>query len=352
MSELRVTFSSDVFAQRVGGVSRYFGQLIRHLPEFGVTARASAGFHNNQYLRALPKGSVHGIVLPIKSARLAVHLASRMNVATNRIWEPRDGIYHPSYYTAPVPKVRLPTVLTIYDMIHERCPEFFDSSDETARLKSAWVSRADAVVAISRSTKRDAVELLGIDPSKITVVYPGIETPNEPASGWPERLGDVVLYVGHRGLYKNWCTLVGAMSRPNLRGMRLLCFGGGPARRSEVTLLRDLRMFERTDFVTGTDAELAWWYRRSSVLAYTSLYEGYGFPPLEAIAHQCPVVCGRNSSLEEMMIDLATMVDDPLNPEEFGGAIVAAAGARVEGGLTLPNCREAARRHADLYRGL
>lgn len=243
-------------------------------------------------------------------------------------------------------------VITIYDMIHERYPTYFDSDDQTPQLKAAWASRADAVVAISHSTKRDAVEILGLDPAKVSVIYPGIETPNSPPSGWPERADDVVLYVGHRGSYKNWSTLVRAMSRRDLSSMRLVCFGGGAVRRGEAALLREVRMFERTDFIAGTDNELAWWYRRASLLAYSSLYEGYGFPPLEAIAHRCPVVCGRTSSLEEMMDGLAVIVDNPLNPDEFGDAIAAAVGARVNEGLALPNCREAARRHAELYRSL
>ncbi len=351
MSDLQVTYSPDVFAQRVGGVSRYFGQLIRDLPEFGVDARAIAGFHDNEYLRSLPRGKVRGIALPLRPARLSAQVLPRLNRLTRRWWEPNSGIFHPSYYTAPPPRRHLPTVVTVYDMIHELFPTHFATDDPTPRLKSEWVKRADAIVAISESTRRDLVDILGISTDQVTVIYPGIE-PAPPVDPSIQRSDDIVLYVGHRGLYKNWSTVVAALATPGMQKLRLVCFGGGKPRREESQLLSRHGLTDRTQFVGGSDRELSRWYRRAAVLAYPSLYEGYGYPPLEAIAHRCPVVCSRTSSLVETMEGVAFFVDDPLIAPAFSEAILQSLGASVSGARLLPTCSEAARRHADLYRSL
>jgi glycosyltransferase involved in cell wall biosynthesis len=352
MDGLVVTFSSDVFAQRVGGVSRYLGQLVRDLPEFGVTARAAAGFHNNVYLSTLPRAAVQGIHLPINSDRVAAHVATRLNAWTRRCWLPTSGIYPPSYYTAVAPATPLPTVVTVYDMIHEKMPQYFDRGDETPRQKAEWVRRADAIVSISQSTKDDLVEILSVPPDKVTVIHPGIEVPSAPSSGWPDRLADVVLYVGQRGRYKNWATLIRAMTLPELSHLRLVCFGGGACRRSEAETIEQAGLSRRVEFVSGDDDALAGWYRRASVLVYPSQYEGYGYPPLEALANQCPVVCGSTSSLAETVGHLATVVQDVLDEAEIAHATQAAIGTVVADGIDLPSCGAAARGHAAVYRSV
>jgi glycosyltransferase involved in cell wall biosynthesis len=118
-----------------------------------------------------------------------------------------------------------------------------------------------------------------------------------------------VLFVGDRGGYKNFDTLVRAMGTSRvLRDMPLVCFGGGP--------IRDKRVIH----VSGGDDVLASLYTQAAALVYPSLYEGFGMPLLEAMACGCPVVCSNTASLPEIAGDAAELCD-PSDPAHIAAAI-------------------------------
>ncbi len=88
----------------------------------------------------------------------------------------------------------------------------------------------------------------------------------------------------------------------------LLCFGPPPTS-DELAALDRRGLAGRVRFAGGDDARLATAYAAAAVLAYPSRYEGFGLPPLEAMAHGCPVVAGRAGSLPEVLGDAAWLVD-------------------------------------------
>ena len=151
------------------------------------------------------------------------------------------NIFHETYYSKLDMKPRgAARIVTVFDMIHEKFPEYFSRIDITASAKKNAVARADHIICISRSTQRDLIEILGISPLKTSVVHLGESFHSlNPATGrpiqWP-----YLLYVGERGGYKNFDTLLAAYSNSRIRheGFKLVCFGGGTFRPEEREAIR------------------------------------------------------------------------------------------------------------------
>jgi len=195
-------------------------------------------------------------------------------------------------------------------MIHEKFASSFPNAHKAARYKALAAERADHVICISESTRRDAIEILGLHPDKTSVIYLGFDLMN--AGG--ERAGDLVLptnkpfllYVGNREGYKNFLGLLEAYATsPQLRaGYGLICFGGGAFNMDEQKVIQKLRLDSRQVMqLGGSDQSLGSLYERASAFVYPSLYEGFGLPPLEAMSYDCPVVCSRTSSIPEVVGD-------------------------------------------------
>jgi len=208
-------------------------------------------------------------------------------------------------------------VSTVHDMIHERFSNWFSQNDDTARRKRATVSRASHVICISENTRRDLIELYAVDPNKVSVVYLGYEMLDAGVDSGGvslalSKFAPYILYVGDRGGYKNCEALLRAYAgsawlRENFR---VVCFGGGLFRADELELIRELSIKPgRIEQVSGGDDVLAGYYRNAAAFVYPSLYEGFGIPPLEAMALGCPVICSNTSSIPEVVGDAGESFD-------------------------------------------
>ena len=187
-----------------------------------------------------------------------------------------------------------------------------------ARLvrESARQLRAmDRVVADSQRTRADLVEAAGVDPGRIEVVHlpvpPEVMRASRPGDathrGSPE--GDhppCLLHVGNDAFYKNRVGVLRIFARVRASvHARLEMVGPEPSRELR-SLVRDLEIAEHVRFVTDpSESELVELYRNASILLFPSLYEGFGWPPLEAMALGCPVVCSSAGSLPEVVGDAA-----------------------------------------------
>lgn len=332
--ELSVTFDHQIFAQQAyGGISRYFAAIAGLLPEHGVEPRFPFPFHINRHAGHLPRRILPGVRIPASrlpsaAARLVDSLAVR--VATRAV--PAD-VFHETYYSDQRRSPRgMPVALTVYDMIHELFPNP-SVEDPTASLKRSAVARADRILCISECTKRDLIALYPEVEPKCAVTLLGFDS--RPLSQAPRPLErPYLLFVGLRGGYKNFAGLIEALaSAPALvRNFDLVCIGGGAFTNAEEAAINAIRaMGGRVSQVNATDEQLPAWYRHAEAFIYPSLYEGFGIPPLEAMAQDCPVVCFKVASVPEVCGDAARYASDT-TPEALASAIEAVIGDAEEAG--------------------
>jgi len=327
---MRVAFDQQVFLlQEYGGISRYVCSLasgLAEIPDVDVTILAP--FHYNGHLDGLSGNLKWGWRVPRlpKTARVVSSVSALLARQAMR-WL-RPDIVHETYYSADAfaPKGAC-RVITVYDMIYERFPSEFSGGQLTAAKKIA-VSRADHVVCISESTRRDLIEILGIDADRVSVVYLGYdELPlSVLASGelrHHEGTSPFLLYVGSRGGYKNFGSLLRAFASSSfLRdNFTVVCFGGGTFVSEELSLIRELNLADtQVRHLGGGDEVLARLYQQAAAFVCPSRYEGFGIPLLEAMSLGCPVICSNTSSIPEVVGDAGEYFD-PGDLESMRAAI-------------------------------
>lgn len=325
---LRLAFDQQVFLlQQYGGISRYVASLAEQFSQMSdVDARIIAPLHFNGYLPLLPDRITWGLRIPRipKTFRLVRAASEGLASLLMRIFRP--NIVHQTYYSANAyaPKGAR-RVITVYDMVSERFPEEFGGGQFTD-IKKIAVSRADHVLCISESTRRDLIELFGLSAERTSVVYLGCDDLVPSADKGTQMQNDArpyLLYVGSRGGYKNFKALIQAFSRSNyLRsGFSVMCFGGGAFTLDEHALFRQLQVSrEHVSQIGGNDQTLASMYRNAAAFVYPSRYEGFGIPPLEAMSLGCPVICSNTSSIPEVVGDAGEYFD-PSDPDSIRVAI-------------------------------
>lgn len=331
---MHVTFDAQIFcSQEFGGISRYFSSLAYEMCAMQeVDLHIVAPLYFNAYLGRLPAGLVRGhkvgrpsiLDFPIRAASvLAADLLQRF---------PRPDIVHKTYYY-PFPRTPrgVRSVVTVYDMIHEKFPQSYSSRDPISRWKERVVAQADHVICISEQTRRDLLSMYDIPENRVSVTYLGYDSLESLLTGESDfdfRMRvfganvPYLLYVGSRDGYKNFGGLLRAYSMsPWLQEhFRLLCFGGGGLSDAERVLISEAGLADRVTQVGGSDAMLASCYRHAALFVYPSLYEGFGIPPLEAMSLDCPVACSNTSSIPEVVGD-AAMTFDPADPEAIRTAL-------------------------------
>jgi glycosyltransferase involved in cell wall biosynthesis len=287
---MKIVYDSQIFLmQTYGGVSRYFCEIASRIAkEPGVQVSIIAPMHRNAYLAHVPPGIVSGFRAP-KTDRFQTKYGANYPRRALRglgsimgnwmVHAMKPDIVHETYFSPYRLGARRPLrVLTMYDMIHEKFASSFPHADKTARYKALATERADHVICISESTRRDAIEILGLHPDKTSVIYLGFDLMH--ADG--ERAGDLVsstnnpflLYVGNRGGYKNFLGLLEAYgTSPQLRTRyRLICFGGGAFHADELKTMQTLGLdSSQVTQLRGDDQLLAKLYERASAFIYPSL---------------------------------------------------------------------------------
>jgi len=314
---------SPVVHQKAG-LASYARELATHLLQMDPGISWSA-FHYDRHppvplpgpLDALPK-----YVIPWGAYRWRLTTALRHFLGLNmdRFFAGVD-LFHATEHLLPrFSKVR--TVFTLHDLIFLFHPETHKPMNRwfLTLMMPRFLRAADAVIAVSECTKRDAIRFYGIPEEKITVIYEGVNPRFRPASpeairavrekyGLPERF---ILYVGTIEPRKNLTTLLEAFHY--LLGghdLRLVIVGKkGWLYEGFFRCLRDLGLEDRLIF-TGyvPDEDLPAIYSAADLFVFPSLYEGFGLPVLEAMACGTPVVCSNTSSLPEVAGDAALLVD-------------------------------------------
>jgi glycosyltransferase involved in cell wall biosynthesis len=237
----------------------------------------------------------------------------------------RVTLFHAPHYVLP-PLVRCKSVVTIHDCIHLMFPQYLPNRFALAYARASIglaARRSTRVLTVSESSKRDILRFVDVPPEKIDVIYNayderfGIEPPEEVVTRVRERyqLHDpFVLYAGNVKPHKNLERLIEAFDLVRKRGLdhlKLVLIGDEISRYAALRrAVHSHQLHKYVRFLGYMPQEtLAVLYRLAGVFVFPSIYEGFGLPPLEAMASGTPVVTSNVSSLPEVAGDAAVLVD-------------------------------------------
>ena len=237
----------------------------------------------------------------------------------------RPDVFHAPHYVLPA-AVPCRSVVTIHDCIHLMFPQYLPNKAAYAYARaSMWtaVKRSNRILTVSEASKRDILHFFNVAPEKIVVAYNAIDDhfwltpPEDEVARVTERYQldhQFVLYVGNIKPHKNLVRLIEAFAALRRGGhdeLKLLIIGDEisklPALRRAVHRHKLHKHVRFLGYVS--DGTLRILYRLASVFVFPSLYEGFGLPPLEAMASGTPVVTSNQSSLPEVAGDAAVLVD-------------------------------------------
>jgi glycosyltransferase involved in cell wall biosynthesis len=235
------------------------------------------------------------------------------------------SLLHEPHYVLP-PLVPCRAVVTIHDCIHLMFPQYLPNRLAYGYARaSLWAAarRAERIFTVSETSKADILRYCDVEAERIIVVYNAIDdrfaTPPEPEA--IERVreryqlhGPFALYVGNIKPHKNLERLIDAFDlvrRGGFERLELLIIGDQISKYPRLRRAVDKHKLHKHVRFLGfvADDTLAALYRLATVFVFPSLYEGFGLPPLEAMASGTPVVTSNRSSLPEVVGDAAVLVD-------------------------------------------
>ena len=196
-------------------------------------------------------------------------------------------------------------VITIHDLTYKRFPELLqkETLENLETQMAREVALADAIICVSESTRRDLLEFYRVDPSRAVAIHSGLAPapPSEPVEGLPARY---ILFVSTIEPRKDLGTLIDAYERlrDSYDGALVVVGKVGWKSESIAPRLRG-RGIVHLDYLPP--GQLATVYERAEVFVFPSIYEGFGFPLLEAMRHGIPSIAARSSSLPEIGGDAA-----------------------------------------------
>jgi glycosyltransferase involved in cell wall biosynthesis len=218
---------------------------------------------------------------------------------------------------------RKPVVVTVHDLIPELYPDYFYNPEKILKERTAAFAKADVLICVSESTRNDLMKIYGINKEKTKVIYHGdpaylIENPNTRDFLNPLNNKKYLLYIGSRASpYKNFIKMVTELTpffRKN-KDVFLLCIGERLSS-EESAMFQTLDVKNRIFSAAIPDNALFLVYKHALCLVYPSLYEGFGFPVLEAMKAGCPILCSNSSSIPEVAQN-GSLYFDPVNFHGF-----------------------------------
>jgi glycosyltransferase involved in cell wall biosynthesis len=328
-----VRIAIDVRKLHDFGIGTYIRNLLRYLAECD---------HTREYVLLCQPQDRDSLAAmapnfkPLVNTSKAYSIAEHLTIPAALVRYPVE-LFHAPHYVLP-PLVPCKSVVTIHDCIHLVFPQYLPNRlAYTYARASLWSAahRAARVLTVSETSKADIVKHCGVSPERVTVIYNAIDEGflQEPAEteirNTRERyqLDDpFILYVGNIKPHKNLERLIEAfhlVRREGFERVKLLIIGDQISKYPRLRRAVDRhKLHKHVRFLGFVSRDtLASLYRLATVFAFPSLYEGFGLPPLEAMAGGTPVVAANTSSLPEVLGDAAVLVDPYSEPAIAEGLI-------------------------------
>lgn len=334
---MRIGIDYTAAVRQGAGIGRYTRELVRALAKLDqgndYVLLAAVGGQGGRGKRQVARDNGQGLgdwppnfqvrSVPLSDHALAIlwqrlQLPLWVELVTGSV----DIFYSPDFVLPPVRRAR--TLLTVHDLSFIRLPKCADAHLRAYlnKVVPRSVHRADLILADSQSTKDDLVELLGAAPGRIEVVYPGVEERFRPIEDQalleqvrqryhlPSRF---ILGLGTLQPRKNFIRLIEAFANLQtceLANLKLVIAGGKGWLYEEIFATVERLGLEGKVVFPGfvADEDLPALYNLAELFVFPSLYEGFGLPPLEAMACGTPVVTSNVSSLPEVVGEAGLMV--------------------------------------------
>ncbi len=326
---MRMAIDGRLLYYRRAGIGQYTLRLVEALSRVLAPQDTLLLLHDRRYReRPVRAGQLRYVPLWTPSHHRREGVTLPLELAPLRL----DLLHSPDFVLPP--RRRYAGVVTVHDLAFLRFPEWVtpDALRYYRQVRES-VRSAEQVIAVSECTRRDLLELLEVEEGKVTVIYEAAGRPFRPLELNPEErrvLNDRRLSVGTFALFvstieprKNIPTLLRAFRRmldryPDLEPRPRLVIAGtkGWLHEEVLGLLRQLNLAQEVAFIgaVGQD-DLVWLYNAARFFVFPSLYEGFGLPPLEAMACGTPVIASNAGSLPEVVGEAGLLVD----PRDVGG---------------------------------
>ncbi|MEO8287200.1 MAG: glycosyltransferase family 1 protein [Chloroflexota bacterium] len=320
---------------RQAGLSRYIYELVQQLPVVDPQNHYTAFVGNGDipagFLAATPSNlSYSRSRLP--TVKAPVRIAWEQTILPLATARERIDLLFCPVNVRPVVSTA-PVIITIHDVIFLHYPAAFHPLKRLyLKAMTGWSARHSAhVITVSEATRRDVISMLGVPPHRVTTVHNGVGSqfcpiPIEEQEVFKRQKGidgRTILYVGTLEPRKNVSTLIEAFAAiaadPELNDVKLIIGGSKGWYYDEIFATAErlgLTASGRVQFLGRVpDEELPLWYNIATLCAYPSLYEGFGLPPLEAMACGTPAIVSDRSALPEVVGAAGLLVD----PEDTKG---------------------------------
>jgi glycosyltransferase involved in cell wall biosynthesis len=340
---------------RSAGVAMYIKQLVSRLPSVDP---------ENEYVIFAPPNTTGAGVVPSRwpTSNPLVRILWEQTAESGTARRKHIDVLHATVNISPL-LLAPPTVVTIHDLAFLKFPEAFRRPKQVylRTLVGASIRKAAAIITPSAATRQDIVETYGVSPERVEVIHHGVDEhyrfdPELPRPFEPP----FILCVGTIEPRKNIPVLLQAFAELKTMGypQKLALLGAPGWKYDDVYTTIDHLALSGEVTVRGFVDDLLPWYNHADLFVFPSMYEGFGLPPLEAMACGTPVVLSSAGSLREVAGDAASLVepsnvgdflvamravlDDPARRQQMSQAGMAQAGRF--------SWNDTARRTADVYR--
>lgn len=325
MEELKdIIIDARIVNHQLNGIARYTYELVRRVSN--ISYYKLKLLVNDMVLGKEIFGEFKNIeFIEMKSKFLSLKEQLELPKILNK-YKGKAIFHSPSFVGSPF--VKIDTIMTIHDLNHLRFPQFYTKFhkyyyDYIVKISAKKCSK---LLTVSNFSKQELVEWLNCDENNIIVTYNGIDDRFKVISdrnklenvrekyNLPDRF---ILYIGNQKPHKNVETLISSMKY--IEGIKFAINGNGNESINKAIKENGVEnKILKIGFVDEED--LPYVYNLATVFIFPSLYEGFGLPPLEAMACGCPAIVSNTSSLPEVVGDAALKVE-PRDDKGFANAI-------------------------------
>jgi len=325
MSSMQVVIDARMVDSKGFGLGRYVYNLLKNLIKIDQANQYTL-LVNDDFLAPLVANASNFNLLKVNIPWLSVFEQIKIPWVIRKL---KPDLFHATSFSAPMLQP-YPTIVTICDLIHLVFPEHYSLLHKfyfKFFLKKV-LNKAKRVITISECSKRDIISHYNIPQEKVTVTYLAVEESFQPIgeqdkiNDFKQRMGlpkRFILYVGTRKKHKNIAGLIKAYSLLPREDCFLVL--SGSMDQALLDLIKKYKVEDRVVCIGKIeDSELPLLYNAADLFVFPSRYEGFGLPPLEAMACGVPVVTSNAASLPEVVGDAARLVD-PDNSKEMAMAM-------------------------------